>query len=63
MQSMCPICHHSQRSSIDESLRSGGDLRPLADEFGVRITVLRYHRDEHVAGLARSRRSAACPRT
>jgi hypothetical protein len=57
MQSMCPICRHSQRCAIDENLRAGGDLRPLADEFGVRITALRYHRDEHVAGLDRGRRS------
>jgi hypothetical protein len=35
----------------------------VADECGVRISVLRYHRDEHVAGLARGRRSAARPRT
>jgi hypothetical protein len=59
MQSMCPICRHSQRSSIDESLRAGRELRTLADEFGVRTTALRHHREEHVAGLARGRRSAA----
>jgi hypothetical protein len=35
MQSMCPICRHSQRSSIDESLRAGRDLRSLADEYGL----------------------------
>jgi hypothetical protein len=40
MQSMCPICRHSQRSSIDESLRAGRELHTLADEFGVRTTAL-----------------------
>jgi hypothetical protein len=35
MQSMCPICRHSQRCAIDESLRAGRDLRSLADEVGV----------------------------
>jgi hypothetical protein len=63
MQALCPICQHSQRTSIDESLRAGRELRTLADEFGVRTTSLRYHRDEHVAGLARGRRSAARPPT
>ena len=29
MQAMCPICRHSQRSSIDENLRAGQDLRSL----------------------------------
>ena len=56
---LCPICHHhSQRSAIDEPLRNSRELRPLADEFGVRITVLRWHRDEHLPGLAKGRRSA-----
>jgi hypothetical protein len=55
---MCPISRHSQRPSIDENLRAGRDLRTLADEFGVRTGALRYHRDEHVAGLAKSRRRA-----
>jgi hypothetical protein len=41
MQSMCAICRHSQRTSIDENLRAGRDLRTLADEFGVRTTSLR----------------------
>jgi hypothetical protein len=56
---MCPICRHSQRASIDEHLHAGRDLRTLADEFGVRTTWLRHHREEHVAGLTRGRRSAA----
>jgi hypothetical protein len=62
MYGLCPICHHSQRSSIDERLRAARELRPVADEFGVRLTMLRHHRDEHVAGLARGRRSAVRPR-
>ena len=36
---LCPICHHSQRASIDERLRTGRELRPVADEFGMRVTV------------------------
>src|SRR5919199_4008718 len=52
MYGLCPICRHSQRASIDERLCNSRELRPLADEFGVRITALRYHRDEHLAGLA-----------
>jgi hypothetical protein len=55
MQSMCPICRHSQRPSIDESLRAGRELRSLADEVGVDTRALRWHRD-HVAGLAKARR-------
>jgi hypothetical protein len=26
MQSMCPVCHHSQRTVLDEYLRAGRDL-------------------------------------
>jgi hypothetical protein len=39
MDGVCPICRHSQRTSIDERLRASRELRPLADEFGLRITV------------------------
>jgi hypothetical protein len=53
MYSMCPICRHSQRTSIDESLRAGRDLRTLANEFALRTSLLRHHRDEHVAGVVR----------
>ena len=35
MQSMCPICRHSQRTLIDERLRAGHHLRVIANEFGV----------------------------
>jgi hypothetical protein len=40
MQSMCPICRHSQRSAIDEHLRAGRELRSLVDEFGLRTPAL-----------------------
>ena len=59
MQAMCAICRHSQRQTIDRDLRAGRELRPLADEFGMRITALRYHRDEHVAALDRRGRRAS----
>jgi hypothetical protein len=59
MYGLCPVCHHSQRSAIDERLRASRALRPLADEFGVPITALRHHRDEHLPGRATGRRSTA----
>ena len=58
MYSMCSICRHSQRTSIDESLRAGGDVRSVANEYALEVRTLRHHRDEHVAGLARPRRRA-----
>ena len=56
MQPMCAICRHSQRQTIDQNLRAGRDLRTLADEFGVRASALRHHRDAHVLQRGRQRR-------
>jgi hypothetical protein len=58
MLTLCPLCTHSQRPSIDQALRAGRDLRALADEFGVRTAALRHRRDEHVVviPLDRTRR-------
>jgi hypothetical protein len=61
MQAMCSVCRHSQCSRIDQDLRAGWDLRSLSDEFGLRTGSLRHHRDEHVAGLTRGRRSGFSP--
>jgi hypothetical protein len=47
----------AEPSTIDEHLRRGRDLRSLADEVGLPTGALRAHRDEHVAGLPRGRRS------
>lgn len=55
MQPLCSICRHSQRSRIDQDLMAGRDLRALADEFGLRPSTLRGHRDEHVTGRREAR--------
>jgi hypothetical protein len=59
MYRMCLVCESSVRATVDEELRRGRDLRSLADEVGLPTRALRAHRDEHVAGLTRSRRSTA----
>ena len=48
MRGLCQVCHHSQRSVINEYLSAGRDLRSLADAYGLDTRALRTHRDEHV---------------
>ena len=57
MHGLCLVCESSQRATIDEYLRAGRDLRSLADEFGLHTRALRAHRDDHITGVPRARRS------
>jgi hypothetical protein len=51
MPQHCKICHHPDRVTIEESLRSGASYRVLALRFSVSKDSLARHRQTHLSPL------------
>jgi hypothetical protein len=53
---VCTVCTHPLRAQIDAALSQGsGSLRSIAAQFGVSLTALLRHRDDHLpAAVTRS---------
>ncbi len=59
MPQTCTVCRHSGRGEVDSLLVAGVSLRNIAERFGLSVTALHRHEQEHLPeGLIKAQAAA-----
>jgi hypothetical protein len=52
VKNLCAVCNSPDKKKLEQLIAQGADMLVVADTFEIPDSVLRYHRDRHMRGVA-----------